>query len=331
MSKDQTILVTGGAGYIGSITCKKLLELNYNVIIIDDLSTGYKQALPKNAKLYNVSLNDKEKIKVIFKENADLKAIIHFAGSIEVSESVLNPSKYFNNNIIAGLNLIDIAKEFNIEGFIFSSSAAVYGIPCEIPISETSITAPVNPYGLTKLHIEEYLKYYNKAYNLNYVSLRYFNACGSYKDLGENHKPESHLIPSAIKVVLNKKKILYLYGNDYDTNDGTAIRDYIHVEDLALAHIYSLEALLDKKFSAEVFNIGNGYGYSVMDIIKTIEKTTGLPVPISIKPRRLGDPPVLVANTEKIQAQLCWKPIHNIESIIESAWNWHKKFPDGYV
>ena len=330
MSKNETILLTGGAGYIGSVTSKILLERSYNVIVVDNLSTGYKDALSEDIKFYQVSTLDKEDLKTVFEQNLDIKAIMHFASNIEVGESVINPSKYFYNNVVGGLNIIDAAREYNIEGFIFSSTAAVYGEPKVIPIPEDSLTSPINPYGVSKLHLENYLKYYFNAYKLKHVILRYFNACGAYKNLGENHHPESHLIPNAIKSVLGGNNSLNIWGNKYNTPDGTPIRDYIAVEDIANAHILALEAILSNNISNEILNIGNGLGYSVMEIVQMIEKVTGKKVPYTIKPARPGDTSVLIAGIDKIQQILHWKPMRNLEHIISSAYEWHKNHPNGY-
>lgn len=331
MDCNSTILVTGGAGYIGSVTCQLLLKENYNIIVVDDLSKGHKDALPKNCKFYQLSTLDKTELEKVFCEHPEILAVIHFAANIEVGESTVDPGKYFYNNVVGSLNVIDLAKKYNLKGFILSSTAAVYGTPSEVPIREEHPTTPINPYGLSKLHVEQFLKYYYQAHKLKYVALRYFNASGAYNNYGEDHQPESHLIPITIKVALKKDGVLNIFGNKYNTKDGTAIRDYIHVEDLATAHILALEAILNDKISNEVFNIGNGLGYSVQEVISLVEKFADEEIPTVITAPRAGDPPILIASKDKIEKYLGWKSVHNLESIIKSAWEWHKNNPNGYL
>lgn len=328
--RKKTLLVTGGAGYIGSVVCKILSKEKYNVIIIDDLSNGHKEAVAADATFYQCSTLDKEGLENIFKEHPDICGILHFAANIEVQESVSNPAKYFYNNVVGSLNVIDIAKKFELKAFIFSSTAAVYGNPSIIPIPENSPTLPINPYGVSKLQVEQFLEHYYRAHNLKYACLRYFNACGSYDGLGEDHKPETHLIPNAIKVALGKERILNIFGNTYNTPDGTAIRDYVHVEDLAIAHILALEAILSNEISNDSFNVGSSSGYSVQEVVSTIEKISNEEIPSVVTAARAGDPPRLVASTDKINKVLGWKPKHDLKSIIVSAWQWHKEHPYGY-
>lgn len=330
MAVKETILVAGGAGYIGSTVCRLLVTEQYNVIVLDDLSSGHKQALSPGIKLYKGSTLDKDFIDSVFLENPDIKGVMNFAGKIEVGESVKNPSKYFYNNVVGSLNLIDSAKTHNIKAFIFSSSAAVYGIPDKVPILEDNTTLPINPYGYSKLQIEQILKYYWEAYNFKHVNLRYFNACGSYNGLGEDHACETHLIPNIFKAILGQESALNIFGNSYNTPDGTAIRDYIHIEDLAISHILALEALLRNTINSETFNVGSGCGYSIGEVIKTVEKVTSKKVPVNFTAPRQGDPPSLIADSSKIKRTLNWKPKHNLDSIIESAWQWHKNNPNGY-
>ena len=330
MPEANTILITGGAGYIGSVVCKLLIKEGYQIIIVDDLSKGHKKALAPEAKFYQCSTLNKETLESIFKENLNIKAIMHFAASIEVGESVKEPDKYFYNNVLGSLNTIDVAKKYNVEGFILSSTAAVYGKPDKVPITEDSPLFPINPYGVSKLQVEQFLKYYHEAYGLKYSCLRYFNACGSYEGLGEDHNPETHLIPNIFKVCLIEKKPLNIFGNKYDTPDGTAIRDYIHVEDLAKAHILALQAILSKKISSEIYNIGSNSGYSVLEVVKTAEKVAGEEVPYILSQPRPGDPPRLIADNSKIQKELGWKSTHDLTSILSSAYEWHKKNPKGY-
>ena len=330
MSNKRTVLVTGGAGYIGSIVSKKLIEEGYKVIIIDDLSKGHKKAIQKEALFYQCCTLDKKEFEKVFKENTNIDAIIHFAANIEVGESVELPDKYFYNNVVGSLNTIDLAKNFNVKAFIFSSTAAVYGNPLSVPIEETSLTLPINPYGTSKLQVEQFLQAYHKAYNLKYAVLRYFNACGAYKGMGEDHSPETHLIPNIFKTALGKQEALKIFGNDYDTKDGTAIRDYIHVEDLATAHILALEAILANKISNEAFNIGCGSGYSVKEVFETAKEVSSINIPYEMTGKRAGDSARLIADTNKIQRILGWKPEHDLKSILFTAWEWHKNNPEGY-
>lgn len=320
------ILVTGAAGYIGSVVSLMLHESGYkDIVIIDDLTKGHKDNILPSAKFYNVSTQDKPSINKVFNENKDIKGIIHFAASIEVGESVLDPQKYYYNNVLGSLNLIDVAKNYDVEAFIFSSTAAVYGIPENIPIIEDSLTRPINPYGITKLQVEQILDSYNRAYGFKYCALRYFNACGAYKNLGERHDPETHLIPNAIRAITGKNPVFKLFGNDYDTPDGTPVRDYISVEDLGSAHILALEALLNKKFTKNIFNVGKGIGYSVQEVLNTIEKVSGKKIEVEICERRIGDPAKLVASSDKIKNILGWNAKNNLEDIIKSSWNFHLK------
>lgn len=330
MSKKCTVLVTGGAGYIGSIVSKKLIEEEYNVIIVDDLSKGHKEAIQPKAKFYQCCTLDKTKFEKVFKENTNIDAIIHFAANIEVGESVELPGKYFYNNVVGSLNTIDLAKDNNIKAFIFSSTAAVYGNPLSVPIKEDSLTIPINPYGVSKLQVEQFLQAYYKAYNLNYAILRYFNACGAYKGFGEDHSPETHLIPNIFKTALGKQEALKIFGNDYDTKDGTAIRDYIHIEDLASAHILALEGILNNKISNDAFNIGCGSGYSVKEVFETAKEVSSIDIPYEMTGKRAGDSARLIADTTKIQQLLGWKPEHDLKSILSTAWEWHKNNPEGY-
>ncbi|MEW5818996.1 MAG: UDP-glucose 4-epimerase GalE [Cyanobacteriota bacterium] len=330
MGNKTSILVTGGAGYIGSVVSKILIEENFQVIIVDNLTKGHKQAIQNEAKFYHCSTLNKEALNEVFEENPQISAIMHFAASIEVGESVVLPDKYFYNNVLGSLNVIDLANKHKKEGFILSSTAAVYGDPKTIPINESSPTIPINPYGFSKLQVEQFLKYYYNAYKLKYSCLRYFNACGSYKNLGEDHNPETHLIPNIYKTILGGQSTLKIFGDKYNTHDGTAIRDYIHVEDLARAHILALKAILESSITNEAFNIGSGSGYSVEEVVKAAEEASGRPISRIIADPRPGDAPRLIADTEKIQSVLGWKPEHELKSMLKSAWEWHKSNPEGY-
>jgi len=319
------ILVTGGAGYIGSHTVKELEKQNYEVIIFDNLSTGRKE-LVKGRKLIIGDLKNINDIKKVFKEYK-FDAIMHFASLIQVGESYKNPLKYYRENILNSLNLLQTMVEEGVNYFIFSSSAAVYGVPKFTPISEDHPLNPVNPYGETKFFVEKMLQNFDRAYGLKYVSLRYFNAAGADPDgeLGELHEPETHLIPNILLFLLGKKERFEIYGDDFPTPDGTAIRDYIHVTDLARAHILALERLLEIKKS-EVFNLGIKKGYSVLEVVKEVEKVTGKRVEYTIKPRREGDVPVLIASEERARKELNWKPQYSdLKTIIQTAWHWHRK------
>jgi len=322
----KKILVTGGAGYIGSFIVRDLIK-NYEVYVIDNLSQGHKNSLPSSVKLYEVDLKDKEKLNEIFKQN-QIDAVIHMAASSAVGESVQNPQKYYKNNIINSLNLLEAMMKNNVKNIVFSSSAAVYGEPEEMPIQETTKTMPTNPYGRTKLEFEKILKDYEDAYELNHISLRYFNAAGGAKELGEHHEPESHLIPIILQYVLGKRDELKIFGTDYNTPDGTCVRDYIHVIDLAQAHILALQSLSSGKKG--IYNLGNGKGFSIKEILKTCREVTNHPIPTQNAPRRPGDPATLIASSEKIRQELGWEPKYNLKEIISSAWEWHKNHPKGF-
>lgn len=319
------VLVAGGAGYIGSHTVKELLREGYEVVVFDNFSTGKKELLV-GGELVEGDLMNKDSIKEALRSK-EIGAVLHFASLIQVSESYTNPLKYYTHNLTSSLNLLDAVLEAKVKIFIFSSSAAVYGIPLQIPIPENHPLNPVNPYGQTKVFVEKILEDYERAYGLKFISLRYFNAAGADPEglLGEMHEPETHLIPNILLFLLGKKKSLELYGTDFPTEDGTAIRDYIHVTDLAKAHVLALQSLLESPRS-EFINLGANKGYSVLEIIKKTEKVTGHKVLYEERPRRKGDVPVLLASREKAQKILSWKLSHSdIETIIETAWNWHQK------
>jgi UDP-glucose-4-epimerase GalE len=319
------VLVAGGAGYIGSHTVKELLREGYEVVVFDNFSTGKKELLV-GGELVEGDLMDKDSIKETIRSKG-IGAVLHFASLIQVGESYTNPLKYYTHNLTSSLNLLDAVLEAKIKAFIFSSSAAVYGVPLHIPIPENHPLNPVNPYGQTKVFVEKILEDYERAYGLKFISLRYFNAAGADPDglLGEMHKPETHLIPNILLFLLGKKKGLDVYGTDFPTEDGTAIRDYIHVTDLAKAHVLALQRLLESSRS-EFINLGANKGYSVLEVIKQTEKVTGHKVPYKERPRRKGDVPVLLASREKAEKILGWELSHSdIETIIETAWNWHQK------
>ena len=325
------LLVLGGAGYIGSHTAVELLESGHDVVIVDSLVTGYEAAVPEGAIFYQGDIRDYDFLNSLFKKEA-IDAVIHFAAFSLVGESATDPLKYYENNLYGTKVLLKAMIDNGVNKIVFSSTAATYGEPENIPILEDDRTCPTNPYGETKLAMEKMMKWSANAYGLKYVSLRYFNACGAHKSakIGEAHNPESHLIPLVLQVPNGKRESVSIYGTDYDTPDGTCIRDYIHVTDLAKAHILAVEYLM-KGGESNVFNLGNGVGYSVREVIETARKVTGHPIPAVEIPRRAGDPARLVASGEKAKAILGWKPeITELEDIIRSAWAWHSSHPNGY-
>lgn len=319
------ILVAGGAGYIGSHTAKELLQEGFEVVTFDNFSSG-KRELILGGDVVEGDLMEKNSLKEVFSTNK-IEAVLHFASLIQAGESYVDPQKYYTHNLISSLNLLDMMLEAGIKKFIFSSSAAVYGIPKKNPIPESHPLQPYNPYGQTKFFVEKILLDYERAYGLEFTSLRYFNAAGADPEasLGEMHDPETHLIPNILLYLLNKKEKFYLYGTDFPTPDGTAIRDYIHVTDLAKAHVLALKRML-KSSQSGFFNLGANKGYSVLEVINKTEEITGKKIHYTKKPKREGDVPVLLASKEKAEKALGWKlQYSNLETIIETAWNWHKK------
>ena len=327
----MAILVLGGAGYIGSHTALELVKAGNEVVIADNLVTGYRKAIPEGAKFYEGDLRDSDFLDNLFHQEK-IDAVIHFAAYSLVGESVTNPLKYYDNNLYGTKVLLEAMVKNNVGKIVFSSTAATYGEPENIPILESDRTCPTNPYGETKLAMEKMFKWTAEAHGLRYVSLRYFNACGADESgtIGEAHNPESHLIPLILQVPNGKRETISIYGTDYDTPDGTCIRDYIHVTDLAQAHILAVQ-YLNNGGESDIFNLGNGVGYSVREVIETARKVTGHPIPATETSRRAGDPARLVASSEKAKKILGWKPVHDsLEEIIVSAWNWHKNHPNGY-
>jgi len=319
------ILVVGGAGYIGSVCSELLLDQGHGVTIFDNLSEGHRRALDPRAEFVEGDLVDRQSIeKILAKQRPD--AVMHFAANALVGESMQNPSKYFRNNIANGLNLLDAIVAAGVGKIIFSSTCAIFGPPERVPIDETTPPRPINPYGESKLAFEKILRWYGEIHGLKFVSLRYFNAAGASAKFGEDHRVETHLIPNVLKVALGEKLNVEIFGTDYETPDGTCIRDYIHILDLARAHILALKA--DK---SDFYNLGTGGGASVREVIDSCRKVTGRKIDIVEKPRRPGDPPRLIASSEKIKRELDWKPqFQSLDAIIESAWKWHQKFPRGY-
>lgn len=326
----MAILVTGGAGYIGSHTVAALLERGEEVVVIDSLQTGHKEAL-LGGKLYEGDLRDKELLKKLFAEN-EIEGVIHFAANSLVGESMQNPGKYYDNNMYGTLCLLEAMNEAGVRRIVFSSTAATYGEPEKTPIEETDRTEPTNVYGETKLMMERMIRWYDRVLNVRYVALRYFNAAGAHESgkIGEDHRPETHLIPIVLQTALGQRSHISVFGEDYPTEDGTCIRDYLHVSDLADAHLRAIDYLKNGGES-DVFNLGSGSGFSVREIIETARKVTGKEIPVKTEPRRAGDPATLIASSQKAREVLGWTPAReNIETIIASAWNWHQSRPDGY-
>lgn len=325
------VLVLGGAGYIGSHTVKALCEENIDVVVADNLVTGHIEAVDSRAKFYKGDIRDIDFLDDLFsKEKID--AVIHFAAYSLVGESVTDPLKYYDNNLCGTKVLLESMVKNNVDKIVFSSTAATYGEPENIPILESDRTEPTNPYGETKLSMEKMFKWTANAHGLRFVSLRYFNACGADESgkIGEAHNPETHLIPIILQVPNGQREFVSIFGNDYPTKDGTCIRDYIHVTDLAQAHILAVKYLMNGG-NSDIFNLGNGVGFSVREVIETARKVTGHPIPVKDVERRAGDPAQLIASSEKAKKVLGWKPEHDsLEEIIASAWNWHKNHPNGY-
>ncbi|MGE5497473.1 MAG: UDP-glucose 4-epimerase GalE [Syntrophothermus sp.] len=319
----MNVLVTGGAGYIGSHTVKMLLDRGHQVTVIDNLSRGHLKAVPEGVRFENIDLLDYDKL-VKTLPGMSVDAVVHFAAFAYVGESVENPGLYYTNNVTGSINLIKAVKESGIKKFVFSSTCSLYGNPLTVPISESEPVKPINPYAKTKMMIEQVLADYNEAFGLKYVALRYFNAagCDMNGEIGESHEPETHLIPLVLFTALGKRENISVFGDDYPTADGTCVRDYIHVYDLADAHLRALD-YLDRNEST-VVNLGTGNGYSVQEIIDKAEEITGKKIKRVISPRRAGDPAVLIADNRKAFEVLGWKPRYDLADIIKSAWAWHQ-------
>ena len=326
----KTILVAGGAGYIGSHMVALLVKRGYEVVVADNLRTGHWQAVKGARKMYVGDLRDGAFLHQIFTENK-IDGVINFAAYSLVGESVTNPLKYYGNNVEGAVSLLSAMQAHGVDKIVFSSTAAAYGEPEKQPIEEGDRTEPTNPYGATKLAIENMLKWCDCAYNIRYVALRYFNAAGSDTEagIGEDHNPESHLIPLVMKTALGQRDHIGIFGEDYPTPDGTCVRDYIHVKDLAEAHLLALE-YLERGGISDVFNLGNGAGYSVREIIETARRITGKEIKAVVEPRRGGDPSVLIASNKKAAEVLGWKPVLGLDQIISDAWAWHSGHPNGY-
>lgn len=325
------ILVCGGAGYIGSHTVRQLIDNSEDVIIVDNLETGHKEAIHPKAKFYNTDIRDEKALETVFKENK-IDEVIHFAANSLVGESMMNPLKYYNNNVHGTEVLLNVMAKHDVKKIVFSSTAATYGEPKNIPILESDETKPTNAYGETKLAMEKMMKWADIAHGIKYISLRYFNVAGAHISgiIGEDHNPETHLIPLILQVPLGKREFISIFGDDYDTHDGTCVRDYIHVSDLAEAHILAVNKLREG-FNSNIYNLGSGNGFTVKEIIEAARLVTGHSIPAKVCERRTGDPAKLVASSEKARRELGWQPkFENIEAMIASAWNWHKSHPNGF-
>ena len=324
----MNVLVTGGAGYIGSSVAAQLVAAGHRVIVYDNLTHGRRQAVPAGAELVVGEVADRAALERLFRSRAP-DAVMHFAALIEAGESMQVPEQYFRNNAATTLTLLEVMLACGPKRLVFSSTAALYGNPERTPIEETDPLRPTNAYGESKLLVERMLEWLNRIHGLRYASLRYFNAAGADGERGEDHRPESHLIPLTLQVALGRREHISIFGTDYPTPDGTCVRDYIHVSDLASAHLLALNALEQR--DRLIYNLGNGRGFSVREVIGVAREVTGHPIPAVETPRREGDPEVLVASSERIQRELGWKPQHaDLKSIVSSAWEWHRRHPSGY-
>ena len=324
----ETVLVTGGAGYIGSVVVSQLVATGHHVIVYDDLSKGRRASVPSGTMFIQADISDRATLDRVFQENS-IDAVMHFAAFIEAGESMQLPEKYFRNNSANSLSLLEAIIAHKIPRFVFSSTAALFGTPEHTPIEENDTLQPTNAYGASKLLVEQMLAWFHRIHGLRYASLRYFNAAGAAGHQGEDHQPESHLIPLALQVALGQRESLSIFGTDYPTPDGTCVRDYIHVSDLANAHLLVLDEL--KRRDRLIYNLGNGRGFSVREVIEKVRRVTGHPIPEKEAPRRPGDPAILVASSDKIRKELNWTPRHSdLENIVRSAWDWRRAHPNGY-
>ena len=328
----MAILVLGGAGYIGSHTVYELIGAGRDVVVADNLVTGFRKAVHPKARFYELDIRDRKALDALF-ERENIEGVIHFAASSQVGESMKDPLKYYDNNLWGTNCLLESMVAHNVKKIVFSSTAATYGLPEKTPILETDRTQPINPYGETKLAMEKMMRWTDLACGLKYVALRYFNACGAHPDgvIGEAHDPETHLIPIILQVPNGQREFIGSFGGDYNTKDGTCVRDYIHVTDLAQAHILALDYLLAGGES-NTFNLGNGVGFTNKEVVETARRVTGHPIPEKLLDRRPGDPDILVASSEKARKVLGWNPKYaDLETIISTAWNWHRTHPHGYA
>jgi UDP-glucose 4-epimerase len=324
----MNILVTGGAGYIGSIITERLLGEDHQVIVLDNLQQGHREAVLPEAEFHLADIRDAQAVEDVFR-HAKIEAVMHLAADTVVEYSVTDPKRYFQNNVTGGINLLEVMLKHDVNKFIFSSSAAIYGQPHNTRVSEHHVKAPINSYGESKLMFERVLDWYGKTYGLKHISLRCFNVAGASVRLGEDHRPETHLIPSVLKAAWDRNWPVAVFGTDYPTNDGSCIRDYAHVIDIAQGHILALGRV--EELNGKVYNLGNGEGQSVFDVVTAARRVTKQNIPVRICPRRPGDPAVLVANSRSAKSELGWKPeFPDLESIIDSAWRWTKQHPNGY-
>jgi UDP-glucose 4-epimerase len=323
------LLVTGGAGYIGSVVAGQLLAAGHHVTIIDNLSRGHRQAVPNGAELVVADLSDTQNLAALFRAHS-FDGVLHFAAFIEAGESMKSPETFFRNNTANALSVLEAMLAARVSRFVFSSTAALYGNPARTPIREEDTLRPTNAYGESKLLVERMLEWFHRIHGLRYASLRYFNAAGAAApDRGEAHQPETHLIPRLMNVALGRQKHIEIFGTDYPTSDGTCVRDYIHVSDLADAHLLALNAL--DRSGQLIYNLGSGQGFTVREVIDGVRRVTGCPIPVVESPRREGDPAVLIASSDKIRKELHWQPhFPELAAILDSAWQWHKNFPNGY-
>jgi UDP-glucose 4-epimerase len=327
-SKGIRILVTGAAGYIGSICTEVLIERGHNVVALDDLSEGHREAVHPQARFCQVNLHDLPALNAVFREN-QIDAVMHFAALCLVEQSVREPGTYFRANVAAGITLLDAMLRAGVKRFIFSSTAATYGEPEKTPIPENQSTKPINPYGASKLLFEGVLEEFRANARVQYVILRYFNAAGASLERGEDHHPETHILPILFEVAMNQRDCFHVYGTDYPTPDGTCIRDYVHVIDIAQAHVLALEGI--SEVAGRVYNVGNSRGFSVREVIESVKRITGRNIPVREAPRRAGDPAELVASSDKIRQELKWTPrFSSLDAIVETAWAWKQRFPQGY-
>ena len=323
------ILVTGGAGYIGSVVAEELIKQNYEVLVLDNLQQGHREAVPRGAEFVQADICDDKSIEDVFNSHI-VSAVVHMAGETVVEYSMTDPRRFFRSNLIGGINLLEAMLKHDVRRIIFSSSASVYGKPKVTPIEENSAKVPVNSYGETKLMFERILDWYGKAYGFKHVSLRYFNAAGASEMLGEDHRPETHLIPNILKAALDSSSLTNIFGTDYPTKDGTCVRDYVHVIDIARAHILALKKM--ESISGKAYNLGNGEGYSVMEVVEATKRVTGMEITTKIGSRRPGDPAILVASSQLAREELGWEPeFPEIERIIETGWRWLEKHQNGYT
>ena len=327
----MSILVLGGAGFIGSHAVYQLVDQGYEVVVIDNLQTGHRDAVHQNAHFYEGDIRSREFMQSVF-EKEEIEGILHFAANSLVGESMVEPLKYFDNNVYGTQIVLETMKDFSVKHIVFSSTAAVYGEQRVIPITEEAVTQPTNTYGETKLTMEKMMSWCDQAFGVKYVALRYFNVAGARNDgkIGEDHHPETHLIPVVLQAALGQRPAVTIFGEDYDTPDGTCIRDYIHVEDLIAAHILALK-YLQNGGESNFFNLGSSQGFSVKEIVETANEVTGIDIPVTMGERRTGDPSTLIASSEKAKQVLGWNPTRtSIQQIIREAWNWHQHHPNGY-